>query len=237
MKKFFGVLLVLIILVAVAVELILPRVVEGMLKEMVTKSTHSPTVEVHLASSPNAKLLLGHVGKIYATATAGEIGDLEFQALTLDGEKVLVDVPEILFPSQNLTDKQRAEKILKSADKLELSGIVTEDGLKEFIESKVEQMDSAEVKITPQEVTATGKVKFMGRDADVDVAGMFILDNGDVYFRATKLDFKNTLVRNVQIDRFLGDVKVLESSTLPLGLKFSSLQMRDGDILIVATRG
>ena len=135
-----------------------------------------------------------------------------------------------------MTDKQRAEKILKSAEKFELSGIVTEDGLKEFIESKVEHMDNAKVKITPQEVTATGKVKFMGRDADVDVAGMFILDNGDVYFRATKLDFKNTLVRNVQIDRFLGDVKVLESSTLPLGLKFSSLQMRDGDILITATR-
>ena len=236
MKKFFGVLLVLVILVAVAMELILPRVFEGMLKDMVTKSTNATSVEVHLASSPNAKLVAGYVGKIYATATAGEIGNLEFQALTLDGEKVVVDVPEILFPSQNLTDKQRAEKILKSAEKFELSGIVTEDGLKEFIESKVEHMDDAKVKITPQEVTATGNVKFMGRDADVDVAGMFILDNGDVYFRATKLDFKNTLVRNVQIDRFLGDVKVLESSTLPLGLKFSSLQMRDGDILITATR-
>lgn len=236
MKKIFGVLLVLVILVAVAMELILPRVFEGMLKDMVTKSTNATSVEVHLASSPNAKLVAGYVGKIYATATAGEIGNLEFQALTLDGEKVVVDVPEILFPSQNLTDKQRAEKILQSAEKFELSGIVTEDGLKKFIESKVEQMDNAAVKITPQEVTATGKVKFMGRDADVDVAGMFILDNGDVYFRATKLDFKNTLVRNVQIDRFLGDVKVLESSTLPLGLKFSSLQMRDGDILITATR-
>lgn len=236
MKKFFGILLILVILVAVAMELVLPRVVSGLLKDAVIKSTHAAQAEVNLSSSPNAKLALGHIGKIYATATASEIGDLEFQSLTLDGEKVNVDVQEIFFPSQDLTDNQRAEKILKSAEKLELSGIVTEDGLKKFIESKVEQMDSAEVKITPQEVTATGKVKFMGRDADVDISGMFILDNGDVYFRATKLDLKNTLVRNVQIDRFLGDVKVLESSTLPLGLKFSALQMRDGDILITAER-
>ena len=236
MKKVFGVLLVLAIVLAVAMEVVLPRFVSGMLKDLVVNSTHATQAEISLSSSPNAKIVLGDVQKVYGTATACEIGDLEFQALTVDGEKVQVDVPEILFPSQNLTDKQRTEKILKSAKKIEVSGIVTEDGLKKFIENKVDDMENISVKITPQEVTAVGKVKFMGRDADVDVAGMFVVDDGSIYFRATKLDFKNTLVRNVQIDRFLGDVKVLDSSTLPLGLKFSSVQMRDGDILITAEK-
>ena len=154
----------------------------------------------------------------------------------MDAEKVSVDIMEIISPTPNLNDKQRADKILKSAEKIELSGIVTEAGLKDFIERKVDQLDNAQIKITENEATASGQVKVFGRNADVDVAGNFFLENDDIYFKATRLDVRNTLVRNVQIDRYLGDIKILESSQLPIGLKFSSVQMRNGEVLITATR-
>ena len=108
--------------------------------------------------------------------------------------------------------------------------------MKNFIENKVDQLDNAQIKITENEASASGEIKFLGRTADVDIAGNFFLDDGNIYFKATKLDVRNTLVRNVQIDRYLGDVKILESSQLPIGLKFSSVQMRNGDILNTATR-
>ena len=236
MNKFLAALLILAIVLIAAFEIILPRTVSSILKDQVIKSTHAQEVEISLESSPNAKIALGQVDKIHASASAGEIGDVEFNALTLDGEKISVDVQELLFPSQNLTAKQRTEKILKSAEHVELNGIVTQDGLKNFIEKKVDQLDDAEIKITPQEVTAKGQIKFMGKTADVDIAGSFFLDDDDIYFRATRLNVKNTLVRHVQIDRYLGDIKILQSETLPLNLKFSSVQMRDGDILITAVR-
>ena len=236
MNKILAALLILVIVLIAAFEIILPRTVSSILKEQVIKSTHAQEVEISLESSPNAKIALGQVDKIHASASAGEIGDVEFNALTLDGEKIRVDVQELLFPSQNLTAKQRTEKILKSAEHVELNGIVTQDGLKNFIEKKVDQLDDAEIKITPQEVTAKGQIKFMGKTADVDIAGSFFLDDDDIYFRATRLNVKNTLVRHVQIDRYLGDIKILQSETLPLNLKFSSVQMRDGDILITAVR-
>ena len=236
MNKILAALLILAIVLIAAFEIILPRTVSSILKDQVIKSTHAQEVEISLESSPNAKIALGQVDKIHASASAGEIGDVEFNALTLDGEKISVDVQELLFPSQNLTAKQRTEKILKSAEHVELNGIVTQDGLKNFIEKKVDQLDDAEIKITPQEVTAKGQIKFMGKTADVDIAGSFFLDDDDIYFRATRLNVKNTLVRHVQIDRYLGDIKILQSETLPLNLKFSSVQMRDGDILITAVR-
>lgn len=236
MNKILAALLILAIVLIAAFEIILPRTVSSILKEQVIKSTHAQEVEISLESSPNAKIALGQVDKVHASASAGEIGDVEFNALTLDGEKISVDVQELLFPSQNLTAKQRTEKILKSAEHVELNGIVTQDGLKNFIEKKVDQLDDAEIKITPQEVTAKGQIKFMGKTADVDIAGSFFLDDDDIYFRATRLNVKNTLVRHVQIDRYLGDIKILQSETLPLNLKFSSVQMRDGDILITAVR-
>lgn len=236
MKKILAVILILAAIIAVALEIVLPRVVTNILKEQIVKATHAQEVQLNIDASPNAKIVIGNVDKIYATASASEIGNVNFEALTLDAEKVSVDVMEIISPTPNLNDKQRADKILKSAEKIELSGIVTEEGLKNFIEEKVDQLDKAEIKMTPQEVSANGQIKIMGRTADVDIAGSFILDNDDIYFRATRLDVRNTLVRNVQMDRFLGDIKILESSQLPLGLKFSSVQMREGDVLITATR-
>lgn len=236
MKKILAAILILLILLAVTAEVILPRTVASFLQDQIIKSTHAQEVSLNLQSFPNAKILIGYVDKVYATANNADIGDLNFQALTLNGEKLNIDVSEIISPTQNLNDRQRTEKILKSAQSVELSGLVTEEGLKNFLEKKVDEMNSANIKITPQEITVTGQFKVLGRMADVDVAGNFMIIGEDIYFRATKLDVRNTLVRNVQLDRYLGDVKVLESSQLPIGLKFSSVQMTDGEILITATR-
>ncbi len=93
------------------------------MKVQVTKSTHAQEVEISLDSSPNAKMALGIVDTVHATASAGDIGDVEFQSLTLDGENINVDVKELLFPGDKLTAQQRTEKILKSAGRVELKGL------------------------------------------------------------------------------------------------------------------
>ncbi|MBR5914235.1 MAG: LmeA family phospholipid-binding protein [Selenomonadaceae bacterium] len=236
MKKFLAAILILVVVIAVASEIILPRVVTNLLKEQIVKATHAQEVELILDATPNAKILIGDVDKIYGTASRSKIGDVPFEALTLDAEKISVDISEIISPTPSLNDNQRADKILKSAGRIELSGIVTEEGLRDFIEHKVDKLDKAQIKITENEASASGQIKVLGKTADVDIAGNFFLDDGNIYFRATRLDIRNTLVRNVQIDRYLGEVKILESSQLPIGLKFSSVQMRDGDVLITATR-
>ena len=236
MKKILAAILILLIALAAVSEVILPRTVTNILQEQIIKATHAQEVTLNLQSFPNAKILAGFVDKVYATANNAEIGELEFQALTLNGEKLNIDISEIISPTQNLNDKQRTDKILKSAGHVELSGIVTEEGLKNFVEKKVDELNSATIKITPQEITATGQFKLLGRMADVDVSGNFILMDDAIYFHVTKLDVRNTLVRNVQLNSYLGDIKVLESSQLPIGLKFNSLQMSDGEILITAVR-
>jgi len=234
MKKFLALILILLIAAVAATEIFLPQFVTSALKDQISRATDAQDVSLELSSSPNAKIILGQVDKVHSTATEGKIGDVDFHSLELDAAKVNVDVQEILFPTPNLDGNQRADKILKSAESIKLSGIITQDGLKNFIEQKAEHVDDIDVKITPQEITATGHVKIFGRDADVDIAGMFVLNDSNIYFHATKLDVKNALVRNIQIDRFMGNVKVLESSVLPVGLKFTSVQVRDGDILINA---
>ena len=236
MKKFLTLITFLLIVLLVILEIILPRTVENILQEQITKSTLAQEVDLDLSSSPNAKIALGEIDKVHAAANQGRLGEIDFTNLSLDGENIQLDMREILFPSAELSDKERTDKILKSVDKIEMHGVINEENLKSFIAKKVDKLENAELKISPEEISATGQIKIMGRTADIDVAGIFIVDNGDIYFRATHLNIKNALLRHVNLDRFLGELKIVDSSKLPLNLKFEEVELREGEILLTALR-
>lgn len=225
---------VLLIILVGLLEFVLPKTLENVLSAQISNVTGAQEVDLNLSSSPNFRIAIGEVDKIHAVASLGRIDEIDFKELSLDGEKISVDVFELLFPTENLSSQDRTNKILKSADKIEIHGIITAEDLKSYIAKKVDRFDNAEVQITPENVTASGQIKIMGRMAEVDMAGVFIADGGDIYFRGTNLNVKNSLLRHVQLDRFLGDMKILDSENLPFNLKYDSVELRENEILIKA---
>lgn len=236
MKKFLTLMAILLAILIGFLEFVLPKTLSGILEEQITNSTGAQAVNLDLSSSPNFKIAAGIIDKIHGTASSGRLGEIDFKELSLDGEKISLDVKELLFPEKEIPTKDRMNKILQSAEKLEMHGIITEEDLKSYIATKVDRLENAEVKISPEEISATGQVKIMGRTADVDLAGKFIADDGDIYFQMTRLNVRNALLRHVSLDRFLGDVKILESEKLPLGMKFDSVELREGEAVIAAVR-
>ncbi len=234
MKKFLSLMAILLVILVVLLNFILPTNLANILEEQIVHATGAQEVDVSLSSSPNIRIAIGEIDKIHGTAGLGRIGDIYFKNLTVDGENLRLDVLEILFPTKKLTEKERISKIFKYADKIDMHGTITEEELKNFIALKVDKLENADVKIKPEGVTASGQVKIMGRTADIDLAGNFIVDNGDVYFRMTNLNVRNTLVRHIQLDRFFGDIKILESTVLPLGFQFDSVEMREGEAVLSA---
>ncbi len=236
MKKFFVLVAALAIILFALIEVVMPQILTGVLKDKVSEFTASQEIELNVNSSPYAKIAFGEIDGLHCSSGAGRIGDLDVKSLSLDGEKIRLDVPEILFPDQDLTSREHANKILKSAGKLELKGVVDEDDLKSFLERKVDKLQNLELNITPQEITASANVKIMGRTADVELAGTIIADEGNLYFRMTRLNVRNSLLRHVQLDKFFGDLVITEGVNLPLNLHFDSAELRDGEALVVAVR-
>ena len=234
MKKFLVFMAILLFILLCLLEVVLPKTLAGVLEEQVTNATGAQEVDLNLSSSPNFKIIAGFVDEVHGTASLGRIGDVDFKELVVDGEKVQVDISELLFPTEGISAQEHTSKILKSVNKLEMHGIITAEDLKNFIAKKVDRFDNAEVKISPEGIEATGQIKIMGRMAEVEMAGTFIEDGGDIYFRGTNLNVKNSLLRHVQLDKFFGDVKVLDSENLPLNLQYDSVELRDGEILITA---
>lgn len=233
MKKFLAIMAILLAVLFLILQFILPRVVENILKEQVINSTVAAEADVALSSNPNFRIALGEIDRVHATAAAGKIGEINFKNLTLDGEKIRLDVLELLFPSKDLTSQLRMQKILKHANKIELRGVVTDEELKNFIAAKDDNFQNTQVSIKPEGASASARAKFFGRTVDIEIAGNFIVSNGDVYFHMTNLS-SNSIFKRVNPDFFYTDIKVLDSANLPLGLKFDSVELREGEAVVTA---
>ena len=234
MKKFLVLIGIFLVIIAAACQFIVPRTVESFAVEQIVKATSATAVDVSLNSTPNFRIAMGEIDKVHATAAASKIGDIAFKNLTLDGEKIRLDVMELLFPNKELSAQERNKRILKHANKIELHGIITAEEIENLIISKGEKkFENPKVAITPEVATATAKLKFLGRTVNLEVAGTFLVDNGDIYFHVTKLN-SNSILSRVNIDSFVTDVKVLESANLPFNLKFESVELREGEAVVTA---
>ena len=233
MKKFLLLIAILLAILALLIELVVPSTVENIVKDQIVHATSATAVDVSLSTKPNFRIALGEIDKMHATAAEGRIGEVDFKNLTLDGEKIRFDIVELLFPNKDLTSQERTQRTLKHADKIEMHGVITEEELRNFIANKNEKFQNTQVTITPEGASATATIKFLGRTINLDVAGTFIVDNGDIYFHMTNLK-SNSILSRVNIDSFLTDIKVLESAKLPLNLKFDSVELREGEAIITA---
>ena len=236
MKKillFFGILIALLALLA---EFVLPSILTGMLRDQVIRLTAAQEVNLSLDSTPRFLIAAGRVASVHCDATNGRIGDLDTSQLTLDGENVKVDMPAILFGLKEGKRHIEIDEVLKSVGNVEMTGVITEDNLKDFLMKRFSQIEELQIKMTPVSINAIAKARVLGRAASVDLNGVVIADGGDLYFHATGFNIHNALLRHVQLDNFLADLKIVDASQLPLGLRFTNVEQQEGQTVLTAVR-
>ena len=238
LRKFLIVIGVLFIILAVLTEIVLPQILTGMLKDKVIELTHSQEVNLSIDSSPRFLIATGQVDKIHSDVQNGRIGELDTVNLSLDAEKINVNMPTLLFSDRVDENGKRlqVEDYIKSIGNIKMVGVINEDNLKNFLTQKVSKLENLNLKMTPEEINATANVNIMRRSADVELSGIIIADEGDLYFRMTKLNIRNALLRHVQLDRFFGDIKIASAEKLPLNLKFDSVELQEGQTILTALR-
>ena len=239
MRRFLIVIGVLIIILGGLTEIVLPQILNTMLKEKIAQLTYSQQVDLSVDSSPRFMIATGRVDTIHGQVKNGRIGELNTSNITLDAQNVKVNMPALLFADKTDANGKRktVEDYLSSIGNVKMTGIITENNLRDFLQAKVSQLSNLELKITPDEINATSNVTIMGRSADIELSGTIIADEGDLYFRMIKLNVKNAILRHVQLDRFFGDIKIVSSDKLPIGLKFDSVELKEGQVFVTAVRG
>ena len=236
MKKFFAALIVLLIAVGAFAQFAVPKALTNYLKDIVSRVTATQEIALTLDSLPAAKMAVGYVDALHCTADDATIGDLKFKQAALDGSAIHVNMKELLFPTDGISREEHTNRCLQSAGSLELSGIITAEALQIFLGEKVSQLKEPKVTMTPEGITAAAKVKILGRDADVEIGGQIIAREGDLFFHMTHINVENAILRRVNLDKFIGDLNLTKSVKMPFGLQFRTVEMRQNEAFVKATR-
>lgn len=239
MRRFLIFIGVLFLILLGLTEIVLPQTLNTILKEKIAQLTYSQQVALSVDSSPRFMIATGRVDSIHGQVKNGRLGELDTSDITLDAQNVNVNMAALLFGDKidENGKHKRVEDYIKSIGNVKMTGIISQDNLRDFLQAKVSQLNNLELKITPEEINAVSNVTIMGRSADIELSGTIIADEGDLYFRMTKLNVKNAILRHVQLDRFFGDIKIVSADKLPIGLQFDSVQLQEGQAFITATRG
>ena len=236
MKKFLAVIVVLLIAFGAFIQFAAPKALTNYLRDRVAYLTGAQEVTLLLDSLPNAKISLGYVDNLRCTADDATIGDLNLKKANLEGTSLHINLKELLFPTDGISREEHTNRCLQSAGTLELSGVITADSLRNFLAEKVDRLEDPQVTMSPEGITAAAKVKIFGRDADVQIGGQIIARDGDLFFQINQLNVENAILRRINLDKFLGDFNLTQSVKMPFGLQFRTVEMRQGEAFVKATR-
>ncbi len=196
--------------------------------ETMLRERGAESAEVTLESTPGILLLLGQIDTLKIDAKGLRIGDLRMERVQLTGSGVH-------FSSRDLFLDHRVHLI--SAEDLKLTGVVSEDALRNLLAKRIDKLDNIKVTIDEDGVHATAEVKIFGRMADVVLEGKIVEDAQALYFHMTRLDIKNALIGKANLGDIFGDIQIAKLDALPLKTRIESVEHRKGAIVVRLSAG
>lgn len=196
--------------------------------ETMLRDRGAESAEVTVESTPGILFLLGQIDILKIDAKGLRIGDLRMERVQLTGSGVH-------FSSRDLFLDHRVHLI--SAEDLKLTGVVSEDALRNLLAKRIDKLDNIKVTIDEDGVHATAEVKIFGRMADVVLEGKIVEDAQALYFHMTRLDIKNALIGKANLGDIFGDIQIAKLDTLPLKTRIESVEHRKGAIVVRLSAG
>lgn len=223
-KLLIGLILVVIIALAGATY-ILPTYISNQISGRIERSLQTDSVSANIETSPSFMMLFGQVDNIDIEATNIKLDKVNLNELSLKGENIEISVQDLLLARR---------LVINSADNLTITGLIDENNLAQLLAKEVDKISDIAVKITPDNVEATGKISFLGQEATINVKGIIVVEGKNLLFRITDANTENRLLGKIGIS-FTKDIFLVSTDKLPLeGAKFTRVEQQNGQVLIEA---
>lgn len=223
-KLLIGLILVVVIALAGATY-ILPTYISNQISGRIERSLQTDSVNANIETSPSFMMLFGQVDNIDIEATNIKLDKVNLNELSLKGENIEISVQDLLLARR---------LVINSADNLIITGLIDENNLAQLLAKEVDKISDIAVKITPDNVEATGKISFLGQEATINVKGIIVVEGKNLLFRITDANTENRLFGKISIS-FTKDIFLVSTDKLPLeGAKFTRVEQQNGQVLIEA---
>lgn len=224
-KLLIGLILVVVIALAGATY-ILPTYISNQISGRIERSLQTDSVNANIETSPSFMMLFGQVDNIDIEATNIKLDKVNLNELSLKGENIEISVQDLLLARR---------LVINSADNLTITGLIDENNLAQLLAKEVDKISDIAVKITPDNVEATGKISFLGQEATINVKGIIVVEGKNLLFRITDANTENRLFGKIGIS-FTKDIFLVSTDKLPLeGAKFTRVEQQNGQVLIEAS--
>ena len=223
-KLLIGLILVVVIALAGATY-ILPTYISNQISGRIERSLQTDSVSANIETSPSFMMLFGQVDNIDIEATNIKLDKVNLNELSLKGENIEISVQDLLLARR---------LVINSADNLTITGLIDENNLAQLLAKEVDKISDIAVKITPDNVEATGKISLLGQEATINVKGIIVVEGKNLLFRITDANTENRLFGKIGIS-FTKDIFLVSTDKLPLeGAKFTRVEQQNGQVLIEA---
>lgn len=223
-KLLIGLILVVVVALAGATY-ILPTYISNQISGRIERSLQTDSVNANIETSPSFMMLFGQVDNIDIEATNIKLDKVNLNELSLKGENIEISVQDLLLARR---------LVINSADNLTITGLIDENNLAQLLAKEVDKISDIAVKITPDNVEATGKISFLGQEATINVNGIIVVEGKNLLFRITDANTENRLFGKIGIS-FTKDIFLVSTDKLPLeGAKFTRVEQQNGQVLIEA---
>ena len=225
MRKLLIGLILVVVIALVGATYILPTYISNQISGRIERSLQTDSVSANIETSPSFMMLFGQVDNIDIEATNIKLDKVNLNKLSLKGENIEISVQDLLLARR---------LVINSADNLTITGLIDENNLAQLLAKEVDKISDIAVKITPDNVEATGKISFLGQEATINVKGIIVVEGKNLLFRITDANTENRLFGKIGIS-FTKDIFLVSTDKLPLeGAKFTRVEQQNGQVLIEA---
>jgi hypothetical protein len=186
-------------------------------------------VDVDVKAFPAWQLLQGKVQDLTIDVRQAHINKLKVEAFLVDAHNLVVDRAAL---------KNGTGFGIKAADSLQVSAIITESDLNNYIWAQNEKARNFQVRLSPEWTGLRGSVSLLGRAVDLNVKGHFaIQERTKVTFVVDQVDVEKTSLPRFIIDALAPHWGVeIDLKQSPVPLEVRELRVEDGKLFIYGQR-
>ncbi len=225
MKRFIGILVILILVVVVGAEFFLPSYVNQKIANKVESTFHPSEQTISVSSLPSIKMLAGRID-----TASGSVSNVTLNnGLTF--ESVTINVKNLTFSPWDLVKNN--EVTVESVGNGALVGTVSESALTTFLQSKIKGIENAQVHIKNNMITLTGTFDVGGFLRGEAVAtGTIELNKNVLVFAPHQLSINGVDIKGIT-SSVLKDVQIYDFTNFPVPVKAEKISSENGKLRIV----
>lgn len=223
MSKRLIFVIVLLAALFIAIELFLPIIMSDIVNQRLISLTGSDHTSTKLAARPAVLMLGGKFDSMQIKAEHAKIDKITFSEMNIALTNAQIDMGRLF------SDRAVA---LKSADEINITAVVGQDELAQYLNQAVKGVKNAAVVITSEKIKASSTFAIGGfANVAVSLEGRIVSDGQKVKFITDRFLINNALTGNIG-GALLTEIPILDVNKLPFHVKVRDIVMENGKVTL-----